>query len=156
MIENSINLTLLIFHFVLIKSLLQKMGIKNMIKGLGIDIVEVKRIKKMKRRWQERFLTKIFTEQEIDYCQSKKNSAQHLAARFAAKEALVKCLGTGFRNISLIDIEVIKDNQGKPVLKVYGRARELVEKKGIEKLHISLSHEKKYAVAEVIGEGGFK
>lgn len=127
-----------------------------MIKGLGIDIVEVKRIKKMKRRWQERFLTKIFTEQEIDYCQSKKNSAQHLAARFAAKEALVKCLGTGFRNISLIDIEVIKDNQGKPVLKVYGRARELVEKKGIEKLHISLSHEKKYAVAEVIGEGGFK
>ena len=127
-----------------------------MIKGLGIDIVEVNRIKNMKTRWQQRFLEKVFTDQEIDYCQGKKNSSQHLAARFAAKEALVKCLGTGFNNITLKDIEVVNDNQGKPNLKLYDRVQELAQIKGIEEIHISLSHEKEYAVAEVLGEGGSK
>ena len=124
-----------------------------MIKGLGVDIVKINRISRIADRWQDKFLNKVFTTTEINYCSQKKDKNQHLAARFAAKEAVVKMLGTGFQKIGFKEIEVINDDRGKPEVKLYGRAKKTASKKGIITVHISLSHEREYAIPEVIGEG---
>ncbi len=124
-----------------------------MIKGLGIDIIEVERIKRIIKKWQGNFLNKIFTQKEINYCEKSKNYDQHFAARFAAKEAVVKMLGTGFQNISWKEIEIINNKKGKPQVNLYKKAKKHADNSGINIIHISLSHQKEYAIAEVIGEG---
>ncbi|MFP4016384.1 MAG: holo-ACP synthase [Halanaerobiales bacterium] len=123
-----------------------------MIKGLGVDLVEIRRIEGIIKKSGDRFLEKIFTPDEIEYCQNKGASYQHFAARFAAKEAVVKMLGDS-SGISWQDIEVFNQNNGAPEIRLTGQAGITAEKYGINSIHISISHEKKMAVAMVIGEG---
>jgi len=95
-----------------------------MIKGIGVDLVEVSRIRETIERWQDYFLTKIFTDGEIRYCSSKKNCYQHFAARFAAKEAVAKALATGWSGgFRWKDVEVINDDAGKPSVVMYGQMK---------------------------------
>lgn len=123
-----------------------------MIFGLGTDIVEVERIKK-KVESNNGFKEKIFTSLEIQYCESQTFKAQNYAARFAAKEAFFKALGTGWiGEMSFLEIEILKDDLGKPILKLYGKVKEEADLKGIKTLHISLSHIKSTAQAVVILE----
>ncbi|NLJ83956.1 MAG: holo-ACP synthase [Halanaerobiaceae bacterium] len=123
-----------------------------MIKGTGIDLVSVKRIERTIQRWGLKFILKVFTPGEIEYCEGKEARYQHYAARFAAKEAAVKMLGktTG---IGWKDIEVSHDRDGRPVLLLHGRARLQAERLGIRRVHIAISHEREMAVVQVIGEG---
>lgn len=114
-----------------------------MILGTGIDIIEVERVKKIAEK-TPRFLEKIFTPDEIDYCLKKKNKYQHLAARFAAKEAFFKAIG---RRINWTDVELTNLSSGKPELKIKNK-----ERFRVEKAYVSISHLKDYAVAAVILE----
>lgn len=123
-----------------------------MICGTGIDIIEVARIQKVMER-DIGFRDKIFTPGEIEYCESKKNKYPHYAARFSAKEAFLKAIGTGWRfGIRFADIEVYHDELGKPFIRVYGKAEELLNNEKISKIHVSLSHLKEMATAIVIIE----
>ncbi len=124
-----------------------------MIFGIGIDMVEVKRIEKALRRWGERFQNKVFTAHEINYCLRKRNSSPNFAARFAAKEAFVKALGIGFRRgIHWKDVEVQRDPLGKPILRLHGRAQEILQKEKIRGVFVSLTHDGEYGSATVILE----
>lgn len=125
-----------------------------MIYGIGIDIVEVKRISNLIERWQEKFLDRIFTEKEIKYCQKKSDPFLHYAVRFAAKEAAGKMFGTGLGNVGWKDIEVLHNVNGNPYLNFRNKAEKEIIKNNIENVHLSLSHEKDYAVAQVVAEGG--
>jgi holo-[acyl-carrier protein] synthase len=119
-----------------------------MILGVGNDIVEVARIKAILSRHPQRFLDRVFTPHEQDYCLKRKDPALHLAARFAAKEAIVKALGTGFsQGLSWLDIEIRNDAKGKPVASFSPFAKELF---GDLLLHISMSHCHQYATAVAI------
>jgi holo-[acyl-carrier protein] synthase len=115
----------------------------GMILGTGIDIIEVERVKRIAEK-SPRFLEKIFTSGEIGYCLKKKNKYQHLAARFAAKEAFFKAIG---KRINWTDVELFNLSSGKPELKIKNK-----ERFRIEKAHVSISHLKDYAVAAVILE----
>ncbi|MGL5206211.1 MAG: holo-ACP synthase [Acidaminococcaceae bacterium] len=120
--------------------------------GIGCDLVEVARIKKAIEN--PRFIQKVYTQAEIDYCLSRgKQQTMSFAARFAAKEAVAKALGSGFRSASMRDVEITNDELGKPTIKLTGnfeiRAREL----GCKYFHVSLSHTKGYGLAQVILEG---
>ncbi len=117
----------------------------------GIDIIEISRVSKAHISWGERFLKRIYTEGEIQYCS---NRAPELAARFAAKEAVMKALSTGHIGISPQDIEVLPDANGTPVLNLKGSAQARAHQAGIRNLVVSLSHSKDYAIASVIGESG--
>jgi holo-[acyl-carrier protein] synthase len=123
-----------------------------MIIGTGIDIIEVARIEKVMSR-DIGFRDKIFTPLEIDYCESKKNKYQHYAARFSAKEAMLKAIGTGWRfGIRFADIEVYNDDLGKPHIRVFEKAKELIANLSVSEIHVSLSHLKEMATAVVIIE----
>jgi holo-[acyl-carrier protein] synthase len=123
-----------------------------MIIGTGIDIIEVARIEKVMSR-DIGFRDKIFTPAEIGYCESKKNKYQHYAARFSAKEAMLKAIGTGWRfGIQFADIEVFHDELGKPHIRVFGKAENLLSNLLVSKIHVSLSHLKEMATAIVIIE----
>lgn len=123
-----------------------------MIKGTGIDIIEVERIRSVLER-DTGFRDKIFTPEEIRYCESKKNKYQHYAARFSAKEALMKAIGTGWRfGIRFADIEVFHNDLGQPQIRVSGKANEMLSDLSISKIHVSLSHLKELATAIVIIE----
>lgn len=116
------------------------------IKGIGIDMVEIARIASAVKSTGDKFLKRIYTPHELSYCQRrKKMKFPELAARFAAKEAYTKALGTGMRNITWKQIETINDNKGKPLLRVNGKL--------VKKAQISLSHSKEHAIAMVILEG---
>lgn len=121
-----------------------------MLKGIGLDIVEVTRIKKAVHKWQGRFLHKVFTDQEISYCLEDRVSYHSLAARFAAKEAAVKALGIGFQGLSWQEIEVTNDELGKPHLHLSGKAWEIAKAMEVRELFVTLSHCQEYAVAQVI------
>ena len=123
-----------------------------MIKGIGIDLVSIRRIERVIQRWGLKFVLKVFTLTEIEYCEARERRYQHYAARFAAKEAAVKMLGQA-RGIGWKDIEVRNDKNGKPGLLLHGKARLLAEEMGIKKIHLAISHEKEMAVAQLIGEG---
>lgn len=124
-----------------------------MIFGTGVDIVEIARIRKSLENHSPRFEARIFTSGETDYCQNKAEPAIHFAARFAAKEAVMKCLGTGMdQGIAFKDIEVIRETSGKPRIRMHGKGKELSRELGIKAIHISISHDKKYAVAQAIAE----
>jgi holo-[acyl-carrier protein] synthase len=119
-----------------------------MIEGLGIDIIEVDRIKKTLERWGERFLLRVFTAEERDYCRRKAHPEQSLAARFAAKEAVLKAVGTGLSGgIRWTDVKVVNDKSGKPEVKVDGEIARLI---GDKRILLSISHTKKLAMAQAI------
>jgi holo-[acyl-carrier protein] synthase len=123
-----------------------------MIFGIGTDIIEVSRIKSVMER-DIGFREKIFTEGEIAYCETMKNKQQNYAARFSAKEAFLKAIGTGWRfGVRFADIDVFHDVLGKPHIRLYGKAKELADKERITKIHVSLSHVKEMATAIVVLE----
>ncbi len=125
-----------------------------MIIAIGTDIVEVERIGRAITR-TPRFVSRVFTEHEQAYCESRGRivRAQHYAARFAAKEAAFKALGTGWRDgLAWRDVEVIRDEQGAPSLIFNEKAREIFDLSGATRAHLSLSHTQKYAIAFVIFE----
>jgi len=123
-----------------------------MIVGIGTDIIEVKRIKKLIEK-SSRFQDRVFTQGEIEYCERKKNRACSYAARFAAKEAFFKALGTGWRKgVTFKDVEVINKPSGKPDLVLYGRSKELSERYHIKNIYVSLSHVSEFAHSVVILE----
>jgi holo-[acyl-carrier protein] synthase len=123
-----------------------------MIYGIGTDIIEVARIEKVMLR-DIGFRDKIFTPGEIEYCETKKYKFQHYAARFSAKEAFLKALGTGWRfGVRFADIDIFHDELGKPHIRVTGIAKELTDRLSVSKIHVSLSHLKEMATAIVIIE----
>lgn len=124
-----------------------------MILGTGIDLVKNERIEALIAKYEGRFLDKVYTENEIKYCQQKARAAVSFAARFAAKEALLKALGTGLRNNSWQDIEVKNDKLGKPELKLSGKTELKAEEIGVSSIFLSISHEKDYSIAQVVLEG---
>lgn len=121
-----------------------------MIIGIGTDIFEVERMK-TKIEKQPSLIGGIFTDNEISYCNQFKNKAQRFAARYAAKEAFLKALGTGWRDgITFKDIDIINDDLGKPEIKLSGMAKQIAEKLGVTNIHLSMSHTKDLANAFVI------
>ena len=124
-----------------------------MIYGIGIDLVEVKRIEEALERWGDRFKNKVYTQGEIDYCSKKRSSSPNFAARFAAKEALVKALGIGMRRgVHWKDVEVTRDPLGKPMLKLSGRAAAVCRQEKIKETFLSLTHDRGYSSAVVVLE----
>lgn len=124
-----------------------------MIVGIGIDIAEVPRVAASIERFGVRFLGRIYTAGEIRYCESKANRAERYAARFAAKEAAMKALGTGWsRGVRWRDIEVSREPGGRPTILFHGRAAEFAAKLGATHVALSLSHTAEQAIAQVILE----
>jgi holo-[acyl-carrier protein] synthase len=122
--------------------------------GIGTDITEVLRIAQMIERHGELFITRVYTPHEIECCSTKKSANQHFAGRWAAKEAVLKALGTGWRRgISWRDIEVRTLATGAPTIVVRGGAREVYDRIGIETIHISISHSRNHAIAYAVAEG---
>jgi holo-[acyl-carrier protein] synthase len=118
----------------------------------GVDIVEVQRIASMIERHGQQFLDRVFTAGEQAYARDSRRRDEHLAARFAAKEAALKALGTGWRSgIAWTDVEVVPLPSGQPTLRVHGRAAEIAAELGISSWSLSLSHTSSMAVASVIG-----
>ena len=125
-----------------------------MIFGTGVDIAETSRLEQSLKRHGERFTKRLFTPGEIAYCEKFKNRAEHYAARFAAKEAAFKALGTGWREgIRWLDIEVVHQPSGKPELVLTGKAEEVARTLGVTRMSVSISHSDRYVVALVIFEG---
>ncbi len=123
--------------------------------GLGTDIVECLRIAQMIERHGELFIARVYTDHEIEYCSARKAATQHYAGRWAAKEAVLKALGTGWaRGISWRDIEIRNDRHGAPTVVLRGGAREVFESAGMERMHVTISHCRCHAVAHAIAEGG--
>ena len=115
----------------------------------GVDIIEIPRIKQVLDRYGQRFLNRVFTPDEIAYCRGR---APNLAARFAAKEAAMKALGTGVRGVSWKDIEVIRADSGAPSLRLHGRAEKRAERLQMSEMSLSISHSREYAVAFVVAQ----
>jgi len=119
--------------------------------GIGTDIVECLRIGRMIEQHGELFLTRVYTEREIRYCQARKNATEHFAGRWAAKEAILKCLGTGWsRGVAWTDIEIRNDPQGKPQVMMCGGAKDHAQQLRISDILISISHCRAYATAHAI------
>ncbi len=114
----------------------------------GVDIIEIERIQRALERWGDRFLRRIYTEDEAAYCRGR---PPNLAGRFAAKEAAMKALGTGLRGVGWKDIEVIRNEAGAPSVLLHGRAKVRAETLGVREMSLSLSHSRNYAVAFVVG-----
>jgi holo-[acyl-carrier protein] synthase len=124
-----------------------------MIVGTGIDIAEVPRIRQSIERFGDRFLQRIFTPGEIRYCDSKMNRMERYAARFAAKEAAMKALGTGWNHgVRWVDCEVVRMPGGRPTIQFHGKANEFAVKLGVKNAALSLSHTEEQAIAQVILE----
>lgn len=124
-----------------------------MIVGTGIDIAEVPRIRRTMERFGERFLQRIFTSGEIRYCDSKANRVERYAARFAAKEAAMKALGTGWNHgVRWRDCEVARMPGGRPTISFHGKAAEFASRLGVKQAALSLSHTSQQAIAQVILE----
>jgi len=124
-----------------------------MIVGTGIDIAEVPRIAASIERFGNRFLHRIFTEGEMRYCESKANRAERYAARFAAKEAGMKAIGTGWNHgVAWRDVEVRREPGGRPTLVFHRKAAEFLARLGARHVALSLTHSAEYAIAQVILE----
>jgi holo-[acyl-carrier protein] synthase len=120
--------------------------------GTGIDIIEIERVENQISK-SAGFKETIFTGGEIEYCESKKNKAQHYAARFAAKEAFFKAIGTGWRDgMAFIEIEIFNNDLGRPEVFLKGKTKETSAKLGINHIHVSLSHIKNLVTAIIILE----
>lgn len=122
--------------------------------GIGTDIVEVVRIGQMIEKHGELFINRVYTDQEIAYCQRRKEYLQHYAGRWAAKEAVMKTLGTGWsRGVGWKDIEVTTELSGAPTIKIHGAARDIMEQLEITRILISISHCRSYATATALAFG---
>ena len=122
-----------------------------MIAGTGIDIVEISRFRNAKKKWGNNFLGKIFTKNEIDYSRKRRFQEQHLAARFAAKEAVLKAFGDKLTSINnWQDIEILNDKSGRPYIRFHGSAKKLKAKEKIDDVVLSMAHCKAHAVANAI------
>lgn len=118
--------------------------------GVGIDIIEVSRIQKELSKENEGFKDRVFTKGEITYCESQASKAQNYAARFAAKEAFFKALGTGWsKGFAWTDVEIMRDDLGKPYIITHGKTKDFLREKNISTIHVSLSHIKDTATAIV-------
>jgi holo-[acyl-carrier protein] synthase len=116
--------------------------------SVGIDLLAIARVQRVLERHDGRFLRRVYTPEEVAFCRGRVNE---LAARFAAKEAVMKALGTGIRGVAWREIEVLPDRRGKPLVYLYGRAKARAEKIGLRGLDVSLTHEGGFAVAAVVG-----
>jgi holo-[acyl-carrier protein] synthase len=126
-----------------------------MIVGTGIDIAEVGRIAAAIERFGERFLQRIYTAAEIHYCESKANRIERYAARFAAKEAAMKAIGTGWKHgVAWTDVEVRREPGGRPTISFSGKAGEFAARLGVKRASLSLTHTEEHAMASVILEDG--
>jgi holo-[acyl-carrier protein] synthase len=126
-----------------------------MIIGSGIDMIEIQRIQRTIDRYGERFLNKVYTAAEQEYCLRKKHSAESFAARFAAKEAGAKALGTGISyGVNWLEIEVVREPGSRPTLQFHGRARQIADQLGCTRTALSLTHTVELAAASVVLEDG--
>ena len=116
---------------------------------IGIDIVEIERVEKALQR-NKRFLDKLFTKEEIDYFKSKGLKTETIAGNFSAKEAISKALGTGIRNFNFKDIEILRNEIGKPIVKTYNNLEKICIDYNVLEIKVSISHCKEYAVANAI------
>jgi holo-[acyl-carrier protein] synthase len=122
--------------------------------GVGTDIIECSRINRMIERHGEHFLDRVFTKREIRYCQMHKHSVERFAGRFAAKEAILKCLGTGWGSgIRWLDVEVQNEPSGRPIVALGGLARAQARRSRIADIHISISHCREFATAYALAVG---
>ncbi len=122
-----------------------------MITGIGTDIIEIARVARAFEKFGERYRTRIFTPAEQTFCDGFRSALQHYAARWAAKESVVKALGTGFRRgIHWTDIAVLPNELGQPLVHLTGKAAEVAREQGVRTAHVSLSHGRTYAVAMVM------
>ena len=120
----------------------------------GIDMVDCNRLAEAIRRHGDRFLKRIYTPAELGYCLGRKREMEHLAGRFAAKEAVLKVLGTGLRQgMNWTDIEIINEPSGQPRVTLRGRVREVAEEKGLGEVLISISHIETHAIASAVASG---
>jgi holo-[acyl-carrier protein] synthase len=121
------------------------------VRGIGVDLVNIPRIRAAIERWEERFLRRVFTDSEIAYCRARRDPAQHFAARFAAKEAGLKALGTGLRlGVRWRELEVQRQRGQAPTLVLTGRCREISLARGGRRMLLALSHDGEYAVAQAV------
>ena len=127
------------------------MGESKLIIGTGIDIVEIDRIEKALNKGEE-FLHKIFNKSEIEYLERRNMRPEYVAGRFAAKEAVAKALGTGFRGFDFKDIIIEKTALGKPIVSLRGNAKLIAKKNGDFKIHLSISHSNRDAIAYAVLE----
>ena|SRR5258706_7530899 len=125
------------------------------VKGLGIDLALIPRLREVVHRWDERFLRRVFTDGEIAYCQRRRDPIPHFAARFAAKEATLKALGTGLRmGIKWREIEVRREPGQAPTVVLTGQCRAIALAKGGSRVLLSLTHDGDYALAQAMLLGG--
>ena len=123
--------------------------------GLGFDATDIPRVADVYERYGDRFLRRVFTEGEIAYCTRRRNPVPHLAGRFAAKEAVLKVLGTGWRGgIAWTDVEVIRESSGQPKITLTGECQRIAKDLGISTWHVSISHIETHATASAIGLRG--
>src|SRR5438094_7896147 len=121
------------------------------VNGIGVDLVNISRMRDVISRWDDRFLRRVFTEAEIAYCRARRDPVPHFAARFAAKEAGLKALGTGLRlGVSWRELEVRRERGGPPSLVLSGRCRAIAEARGGDRVLISLTHDGDYALAQAM------
>ena len=124
-----------------------------MIVGTGIDIVEIERFRKILAETDKRFITRVFTPEEQRFCLARRDPAPHFAARFAAKEAVFKALGTGWaKGVTWLDVEVLRREHDAPVILLHGAASEIATSKGVGRVHLSLTHTNNWAAATAILE----
>src|SRR3990172_8192574 len=116
--------------------------------AVGVDVIEIERVEAALARFGERFLRRVYTAEEAAFCRGRVHGR---AARCAAKEAVMKALGTGARGVAWREIEVLPNRRGKPLVYLYGRAKDRAERIGLEGLDVSMSHSREYAVAFVVG-----
>ena len=129
-------------------------GGEVMIVGIGVDMVEIARIRGVYERHGERFLERVLTPREREYCLRHKDPAPRLAGRWAAKEAAMKALGTGLSNgVAWKDFEILPDPKGKPVLELYGEAARIAKSLGASRAHVTITHSRDAAFAQAILEG---
>jgi holo-[acyl-carrier protein] synthase len=124
-----------------------------MIVGMGIDVAEVSRIREVIESQRDRFLHRVYTENEIAYCEQFRNKYERYAGRFAAKEAAMKALGTGWsRGVRWVDVEVVRQRGGRPTISLQGEARKIADALGVKNIALSITHTADQAIAQVIFE----
>jgi holo-[acyl-carrier protein] synthase len=122
--------------------------------GMGVDITEVQRMQAAIERQGERFLRRVFTEREIGYCEKFRNKYERYAGRFAAKEAAMKALGTGWsRGVRWQDVEVVRLRGGRPTIELHGEAKNIADRLGVKNIAMSITHTASEALAQVVFEG---
>src|SRR3989304_592177 len=125
------------------------------VKGIGVDLAQIPRLRRVVERWNDRFLRRVFTEAEIAYCRRRRDPIPHFAARFAAKEATLKALGTGLRmGVNWRELEVRRERGQAPTMVLTGRSEAIARAKGASRVRLSLTHDGDYALAQAMLVGG--